>query len=168
MPSLTCECYTSGCEDTLTFWHSHERLGYCPAKSRDCWALHAVQCAPILKPGRIIFSQKSLTDHLSDSGPAVHVLHEFPIPIPSFGACYQSYESQPCFRGLVLLSWDFIMAVKSDIKLQCVKLWLEEYTMEKLAANWNEPNTDAHADARAESLTPCWYGDRLGTRIPGK
>lgn len=29
-------------------------------------------------------------------------------------------------------------------------------TMEKLAANWNEPNTDLYADARTESITPCW------------
>lgn len=116
-------------------------------------ALHAAHCVAILKHGCIIFSKKNFTDHLSNSGPAVHVLPTFPfLPfelVIRVTNCSLVLEVWLCSR-------DLIMEVKSDIKLRCLKLWLEKNTVKKLAANWNEPNTDPHADARAESIAPCW------------
>lgn len=126
-------------------------------------ALHIVRCVAILKLGCIISSQKTFTDHLSNSGLTARALHEFLVsPFLPFELVIRVKDRQPCFRGLVSLSWDFIMEVMSDIKLRCVKLLLEIYTMEKLAANWNEPNTDPHALAGAESLAPCWCRWQVG------
>lgn len=62
VPSLTCECYTSGREGTLAFWHSHERPGFCSAECGPALlALHAAQCAAILKLGcfNIAFPRKA-------------------------------------------------------------------------------------------------------------
>lgn len=81
------------------------------------FALYAVKCVTILKLWHIIFSQRSFTDHLSNSGLAVHVFLEFPF-LP-FELVIRVKNQHSCFGSLVLLSWDIIMEAKSDIKLRC-------------------------------------------------
>lgn len=105
-----------------------------------------------------MFSQKSFTEHSSNSGPAVHVLHEFPL---SYFLPFElvirvknpSLVLEVWICSLETLSWRLSL-------ISSCGMWSSDLRStpwkEKLTANWNEPNTDPRADARAESLTLCW------------
>lgn len=134
--SLTCECYL----------HSDIHGLFVDLQSANI--VSSTCGVAILKHRGIIFSKKNITDHLSNCGPAAHVL-EFPFPpLLPFELVIRAFSWRSGFAFETSSC-----QLRYEAVLSKVKAW--EVHRGK-HAHWNEPNTDPNADARAESLTPCW------------
>ena len=138
-------------QDVRTYLHSGIHMRGL-AIAAAMLALHALQCVAILK----VFSQKTFADHLSSREDLQSERMSW-IPISSLWACYLSWESTFLLRSTGFLGSLETSSWRLSQILSC-RVWsydLRGTPWKKVGAGWNEPSTDPHAAAEAESLTPC-------------